>query len=354
MDRSERQKSLGDCFLPAPLNGGFSMEGYWVWCGSVIKGEDGRYHMFASRWPKALPFHPGWGMASEIVRAVSDTPEGPYTFAEVVLGARGAGWWDGRSTHNPSIHKVNDTYVLFYIGITNPFFDVPGERLTHYSSEWIAARATKRIGIATSKSVFGPWKRPDTPTIDVRAGYFDNFFVSNPAPCIKPDGSCLLVYKTRTYREPPYDKADGDMFSSMKLGVMSAPHYSGPYTRLTDVPLFDGDDATGGVLHPFIWYTKEGYAMIAKDWKGTYTGDTGSMVYAKSPDGVHWEIDSRPACSRNILWSDGVRRTMGNMDRPFLLFDNDEATHLFVATNDGSEAGFATMTRSWNACIPLK
>ncbi|WP_053377186.1 hypothetical protein [Paenibacillus sp. FJAT-27812] len=81
------------------------MDGYWVWCGSVAKGEDGRFHMFASRWPKSLPMHPGWIVASEIVRAVSDTPEGPYDFQEVVFPARGAEYWDGRSTHNPHIVK---------------------------------------------------------------------------------------------------------------------------------------------------------------------------------------------------------------------------------------------------------
>ena len=27
------------------------MDGYWVWDGSTIRGEDGRYHLFASRWP---------------------------------------------------------------------------------------------------------------------------------------------------------------------------------------------------------------------------------------------------------------------------------------------------------------
>lgn len=71
------EKLSQEMLLPAPVGGGFSMEGYWVWCGSVIQGEDGRYHMFASRWPKTLPFHPGWGVASEIVRADSDTPRGP-------------------------------------------------------------------------------------------------------------------------------------------------------------------------------------------------------------------------------------------------------------------------------------
>ncbi|HEX3086046.1 MAG TPA: GDSL-type esterase/lipase family protein, partial [Pyrinomonadaceae bacterium] len=35
--------------LPAPLNGGLRLDGFWVWCGSVIKGDDGKYHMFASR-----------------------------------------------------------------------------------------------------------------------------------------------------------------------------------------------------------------------------------------------------------------------------------------------------------------
>ncbi len=45
---------LKERMLPAPRNGGFRMEGYWVWCGSAIKGEDNRYHLFASRWPKTL------------------------------------------------------------------------------------------------------------------------------------------------------------------------------------------------------------------------------------------------------------------------------------------------------------
>ena len=104
-----------------PLGTGFEMEGYWVWCGSVVKGGDGKYHMFASRWPKAYPMHPGWLLASEVVRAVSDTALGPFTFAEVVLPARGAEYWDGRATHNPHIKKHGDTYVLFYMGSTNPF-----------------------------------------------------------------------------------------------------------------------------------------------------------------------------------------------------------------------------------------
>lgn len=348
MNRNEQD--LQRHFMPAPLGGGFAMDDYWVWCGSVIKGEDGQYHMFASRWKKTLPFHPGWGVASEIVRAVSQTPEGPYTFAEVVLPARGAEYWDGRVTHNPSIIKCGDEYVLFYVGSTFPYNDVPEDgSLNHYSYQWLAARSNKRIGIATSKSVFGPWIRRDAPAFDVRAGYFDSFLVSNPAPCMHEDGSCLLVYKARAWQKPPH--TGGDMFGDMTLGVAFAEHYTKPFTRLSNEPIFSMEN---GILEdPFVWRTDTGYAMIAKDWKGSYTNEVGAVVYASSENGVHWNVHPKRAFGREVPWNDGKTRTMGNMDRPFILFDNQRATHLFVATNDGSEAGFATMTRSWNACIPL-
>ena len=72
----------------SPRNGGFRMQDYWVWCGSAIQGEDGRYHLFASRWSKKYLMHPGWTFHSEVVRASSPTPEGPYTFEEVVFRPR--------------------------------------------------------------------------------------------------------------------------------------------------------------------------------------------------------------------------------------------------------------------------
>ncbi len=56
---------------PAVAGGGFELPDYWVWCGSPIRGEDGLYHLFASRVPKEVPFHPHWLFRSEIVRAES-------------------------------------------------------------------------------------------------------------------------------------------------------------------------------------------------------------------------------------------------------------------------------------------
>eukprot|EP01031_Cornospumella_fuschlensis_P050935 gene50935-62295_t len=97
---------------PAVVGGGFELPDHWVWCGAPIRGEDGNYHLFASRIPKTVLFHPHWLFMSEIVRAEPPTPVGPYKFAEVALAPRGGDFFDGRTTHNPHIRKVGDTYLL--------------------------------------------------------------------------------------------------------------------------------------------------------------------------------------------------------------------------------------------------
>ena len=136
------------------MNGGFAMSGYWVWCGSVIKGEDGRYHMFASRWPRTQKFTPGWLFYSEVVRASSDNYIGPYIFEEVVLPSRGSEFFDGKSTHNPAIRKHGDKYLLYYMGCNYDF--VPGKDDDHQGKRYYEAWNNKRIGLAVANSVFGP------------------------------------------------------------------------------------------------------------------------------------------------------------------------------------------------------
>ena len=132
---------------PAVVGGGFELPDHWVWCGAPIRGEDGNYHLFASRIPKTVLFHPHWLFMSEIVRAESPTPVGPYKFAEVALAPRGGDFFDGRTTHNPHIRKVGDTYLLLYMGST---YDGPTP--THDSQEiwrsprYLATWARKRIG----------------------------------------------------------------------------------------------------------------------------------------------------------------------------------------------------------------
>lgn len=326
---------------------GFWMDDYWCWDATVIKGDDGVYHMFASRWPKDITFHPGWMTNSEVVHAVSDTPEGPYTFKAVALPSRGPGFWDGRSTHNPTIRKHGDTYLMFYMGSTNPLGEAPrGEKFELTDPRCLVSRANKRIGLAISKSLDGPWERFDRPILEPKGGTFYSFFTSNPAPVVHADGSVLLVFKTRRYLE------DGS-YSQMMLGLARAPHYRGPYAVVGDKPIL-GPDNVGQLEDPFVWQNAEGgYELIAKDMSGQIVGEKHAGVHAVSSDGETWTLAAKPkAWTRTLTFDDGKTETMGQLERPFILFENGRPAYLIGAVGDGP-GGFANMTKSGNLVIPL-
>ena len=340
---------LGD-FREAPVNGGLQMDGYWVWGSSVIKGDDGKYHMYASRWPKYLPFHPGWMIASEIVHAVSDTPEGPYAYDAVALGARGAQYWDGRSCHNPKVVKYKDDYIIYYMGSTHPFDDITTDNVKELtlSSKWcIAGRWGKRIGLATSKSPYGPWKRLDQPILDVAPNTFYSYLTSNPSPLIKKDGSVVLLFKGRAYLE------DKITHSDMFIGVATAASFDGKYTVMGNEPIFS-KDKFGVVEDPHLWSDDSGYHMIAKDMTGKITRSSHGGLIAHSQDGINWELDKNPkAYTRTVKWNNGKTIEQGQLERPFVLVENGKPTHIFFATMDGS-GGFGYGTKTWNMVIPLK
>ncbi|KXX71300.1 glycosyl hydrolase family 43 [Flammeovirga sp. SJP92] len=342
------QNSIYNNLGVAPVDGGLEMDDYWVWGSSVIKGEDGQYHMYASRWPKYLKFHPGWMIASEIVHAVSDKPEGPYKFQEVALGARGAQYWDGRSCHNPKIVKYKDEFLLFYMGSTHPFEDVSEENADQLtlSSKWcIAGRWGKRVGVATSKSPYGPWKRLDHPIIDVKPNSYYSFLTSNPSPLIKEDGTVILLFKGRSYQEDELTHTD------QFIGVATAKIYHGPYT-ISEQPIFS-KDKFGEVEDPHLWSDENGYHMIAKDMRGKIVNHHHGGILAHSKDGMHWKLDKNPlAYTRNVTWSNGKVQQQGQLERPFVFVENGKPTHIFFATMDG-KGGFSNGSKTWNMVIKL-
>jgi hypothetical protein len=101
--------------------------GYFVWGGSVIKGEDHKYHMLFSLWesgPGTENFTNSWVLESKIGYAVSDYPDRAFRFQKIVLqGRRYDGdtlAWDAQMVHNPHIKRFNGKYYLYYIGSRDP------------------------------------------------------------------------------------------------------------------------------------------------------------------------------------------------------------------------------------------
>lgn len=324
----------------------FESKGWWVWGSSVIKGNDGLYHMFVSRFPKTLPFHPGWMVASEIIHATASNPEGPYKFSDVALPSRGAQFWDGRSTHNPRILMYKGKYYLIYMGSTHPFKDPTYNELT-LSSPWcIVARSNKRIGLAIADSPYGPWKRLDEPILKPKPNTFYSYFTSNPSPIIEKDGSVMMLFKGREY-------INGHNYSEMSLGIAYAPHIEGPYSVLNnDQPIFQVN-GQGEAEDPFLWKDQRGYHAIFKDHVGKYTGESKGGVLAHSKDGIKWEVDKSPrAYSLEVEWDNNSIVKQGQLERPFIYFENGKPTHIFFATMNGP-GGFENATESWNMVVPI-
>lgn len=288
-------KPLKDFLLPAPKNGGFAMDGYVLWCSSVIKVGD-TYNMFASAWPghktaTGWTYSLGdWTSQSECVRATSTNLFGPYQFQEVVLQKR-PGEWDNSRVHNVKIVKDGNKFVLFYINSAN------------------------QTGYAVADSVAGPWTRSDKPVIKA----------SNPAPLVRPDGSLYVFCRLRD--------SDG-----VNRGVaFTAMNYAGPY-----LPIANGENLlpNGGELEdPTIWWANNQYNIVLNDWKGHATGVEKNGAQYFSKDGIHYTLVSHePVFTKTVPFDDGTSETFKRRERPFIYFnEKGEAVALFTACMPADE-----------------
>jgi hypothetical protein len=327
--------SAGVLLLPGPINSFFEdhesgfarslkpvgraleMEGYFVWCNSPIEGNDGKIHVFFSRWT-AKKGMGGWINGCEICRAVSDHPEGPYVYVETVLAPR-PGFWDATTCHNPSIKKIDGRYCLFYIGNSN------------------GKTNTKRIGLATSDALQGPWQRPDKPLLEPGGeGAWDDHCTTNPS-CIKHyNGQYWLYYKS--WNTADYETQTGPVRGNRKYGVAIADNLQGPYIKHKGNPLIDFSSrgSNAQLEDAFVWQEKKRVKMLARDM-GYYNHEDGIIMESK--DGIRWNrpktayygadkyIQQPPAPSH--------LKKYGRFERPQLLFIKGKPAYLFTTTQGG-------------------
>lgn len=290
---------------PVSANSGFRMDGYWVWGGSVIKVGN-TYHMFASRWPKNNKFPDDYFFNSEIVRATSDSPTGPYTFQEVVIGERDSSFWDSNMAHNPTIHKIGDKYVLFYIGSDFTTLRKGSDKLL------------RRIGYATSSNIEGPWTRSDKPVIDEES--------NNPALLVESDESVKLIYRDE----------------NLKIKIAVAQDFKGPF-KIANSNVW-GESR----LEDFYMFKNKGkYHFICEDNEGKVTGHLRWGADFISNDGINNWHPNNPVAVYNhdiSLDNDSVIHCL-RRERPQLLIEDNSITYLLNGVYDGKN--------SWTQPVPL-
>ncbi|MEQ9286215.1 MAG: glycoside hydrolase family protein [Cyclobacteriaceae bacterium] len=314
-----------------------------IWGGSLVKSEDGKYHMFYSMWPKKIGWE--WVNYSVIAHAVSDSPFGPFDHKDVALPDRGKEYWDGSCTHNPTIHKFDGKYYLYYMGNTGDekIVSVPGKAKIN----WVH-RNNQRIGVAVADSPNGPWKRYDEPVLDVTIGdpaAHDALMTSNPSVCRMADGKILMVYKAVGLK---HKLPQGGPVVHM-VAIADSP--TGPFKKYPD-PVFTFEGERFPAEDPYIWYQEGKYRAIVKRIKHEGKKRVFSLVHYDSEDGINWNPGKfHDISERKVQWKGGQIQQFDHLERPQVFVENGEPVALLCAA-DSIDAN--NVRQSFNIQIPLK
>ena len=202
------------------------------WGGNIIKGSDGKYHIYVSGWLESeTKGHMAWSSKSRVYHVKSDNVWGPYEYVSDI----GAG-------HNSEIYKTGDTYVIYHI---------------------------EPLGIYTSTTLGDSWTSGEF-LYDKRgriliAGENTETSLSNCSFAKREDGSFVMI-----------DRGGGIWVSQNGL--------ADPWHQLTDKSVYLNSEIKnrGTLEDPVIWRDHLQYHMIVNDWSARYA------YYYRSLDGLHW------------------------------------------------------------------
>jgi hypothetical protein len=251
------------------------------WDGKIIKGPDGKYHMFASRWDQANG-HKGWH-GSMAVNAVSDTLMGPYV-------DKGLCWPDdeGGKGHNVTALALPDGRYAVVVSETRP-----GD-------------------VFVSQSLDGPWARLGT--IQVAKNEFSGLGrASNMSVMARPDGDFEIVPRS------------GAILIS-KSGILGPYTVQGPsvYPKVTGLPLINLED-------PVVWYSGGLYHIVVNSWS------TRKAYHLISADGINdWKLQglAYDPTKDEIRYTDGTVNHWNKMERPNVYLENGHVVAVTLAVID--------------------
>lgn len=287
-------KTFIDYFLPTPIVGKLTSDVWgapvvlprdpkngledeanksWsYWDGQLIKGGNGKYYMFASKWDQTLG-HRGWPR-SVALWAVSDNPLGPYV-------DKGLTWPDdqGGKGHNVTALILPD-----------------GEGYAIVVSE---TRATPDVYV--SKSLEGPW---------TLKGTIKGVQNSNISIMVRPDGDFMIVPR------------NGNVFISKKADGILGPYESIGRAFPRGIPNLEDPVVwySGNLYHIVVnsWSTRTAYHLTSKDGKTNWV-NRGLAYDPRKP---------------MIRYTDGTVNHWDKAERPGVLIENGHVKYFTLAVLD--------------------
>lgn len=305
----------------------FKLDGYFVWCGTMAKGDDGLYYLYFSFWPDSGSFDNDWVICSKIGYAVSDNPYGGFEYKGIALDS-GEGW-DSGSVHNPVVLKHDGKYYMYYMG-------------NYGNGEFWDHRNHQRVGVAIADSPEGPWKRFEQPVIDVSKEGFDSLMTSNPSVTIGDDGRFYMIYKA-VEDNGKYPKG-----GSVVCGIAVAEKPEGPFVKHTQ-PILVNPENEWSVEDAFIWQENGLFYVIAKDFQGYFTkSEKGDLALFCSEDALEWEPAKNSLAMRKELPFEHGTIPLFRMERPQIFFEDNKPKVILLACMPSENAD-----ETFNVSIPI-
>ena len=268
-----------------------TMKSYNYWDGGIIKGEDGTYHMFASRWAESAG-HNGWMSDSHCVHATSSNLYGPYTDKGLCY------------TDNGGVcHNVNALRL----------------RAGDTSGKKFAVTCSGSVGgsgrVYGADSLDGPWTYIGDLKLDLN-GHTGRFMSGdNFRTILRPDGK--------------YECING------LIGI--ADNVMGPYKaqmsgKFTDtVPGHIDAACRNNMEDPFIFYSGSQYHVMYNCWSAS------KAFFYSSTDGINWKAEDGYAydpASNMVRTTDGTINHWKLLERPSVYIEDGHAVAMtFAAIN---------------------
>ncbi len=259
-----------------------TMSKYCYWDGGIIKGPDGIYHMFASRWDQSAG-HNGW-FGSVAVHATSSNLYGPYT-------DKGLCWPNdqGGKGHNvvPLVLKDGRYAVL-------------------------VSETRRPAEIFVSNSLDGPWSRLGSVSIAQNA-YSNYYTASNVYIMLRPDGRYGLIER--------------DGVIGIADNVLGPYTIQGPniYARTSGCPTVNMED-------PVMWYSGGQYHIVVNKW------DTRKAYHLTSADGIsNWKLDTGYAydpTAKFIRYTNGTVNRWEKLERPNVYIEDGHVVAMTLSAID--------------------
>ena len=303
---------------------------YFNWCNSIIKGDDGKYHLIYSRWKRDYKFC-AWLTHSTIAHAVSDSPCGPFKYVNTLVDFEKKKYKAGDmiTAHNPKIKCFNGKYYLYFIS-TRLDRKISNKELiqtasTGYSHpNWAPLRVNQRTFVASANSL-------------------DDEFVINPSPLVEPAGPIQTLavnpaitrgHDGRYYLIVKGDKPGSTTYErNQAIAISDLPDKGFVIQPKPVIDEWDSEDMS-------LWYDEDTKLYYSVFHAHTYIG----MMVSKN--GIDWEKarDFRISKKR-ILKADGTVVNPDRMERPYVYLEGGKLKCLSVAVKKGED--------TYIVCVPI-